>query len=129
MTNAYISTQGRRQNSHIQTTYKPQKILCEVTYFSPNQHICDLSHSLCWSPLTDLGHITSVTYVCHPLWFVCGHSKGILMSPLNYTHVGPYPHAPGSGSDTRVDTQSHTPPQLVFYMYQPGCISHGPQRS
>ena len=30
---------GRRQNSHIQTTYKPQKVLCEVTYFSPNQHM------------------------------------------------------------------------------------------
>ena len=44
--------------------------------------ICDLSHSVCWSPLTDLGHISSVTYVCHPLWFVCGHRKGILMSPL-----------------------------------------------
>ena len=45
--------------------------------------ICDLSHSLCWIPLTDLGHIGSVTYVCHPLWFVCGHRKGILTSPLN----------------------------------------------
>ena len=44
--------------------------------------ICDLPHSLCWSPLTDLGHISSVTYVCHPLWFVCGHRKGILTSPL-----------------------------------------------
>ena len=44
--------------------------------------ICDLSHSLCWSPLTDLGPISSVSYVCHPLWFVCGHRKGILMSPL-----------------------------------------------
>ena len=44
--------------------------------------ICDLSHSLCWSPLTDLGHINSVTYVCHPLWFICGHRKGILTSPL-----------------------------------------------
>ena len=39
--------------------------------------ICDLSHSLCWSPLTDLGHISLVTFVCHPLWFVCGHRKGI----------------------------------------------------
>ena len=45
--------------------------------------ICDLSHSLCWRPLTDLGHISSVTYVCHPLWFVCGHRKGILTSPLS----------------------------------------------
>ena len=45
--------------------------------------ICDLSHSVCRSPLTDLGHISSVTYVCHPLWFVCGHRKGILTSPLN----------------------------------------------
>ena len=44
--------------------------------------ICDLSHSLCWSPLTDLGHISSVTYVCHPLWFVCGDRKGNLTSPL-----------------------------------------------
>ena len=44
--------------------------------------ICDLSHSLCWSPLTDLGHISSVTYVCHPLWFVCGHRKEVLTSPL-----------------------------------------------
>ena len=43
--------------------------------------ICDFSHSLYWSPLTHLGHINSVTYVCHPLWFVCGHRKGILTSP------------------------------------------------
>ena len=39
--------------------------------------ICDLSHNLCY-----LGHISSVTYVCHPLWFVCSHRKGILTSPL-----------------------------------------------
>ena len=45
--------------------------------------ICDLSHSLCWSQLTDLGHINSVIYVCHPLWSVCGHRKGILTSPLS----------------------------------------------
>ena len=45
-------------------------------------NICDLSHSECWGLLTDLGHINSVTYVCHPLWFVCGHRKGILTSPL-----------------------------------------------
>ena len=45
--------------------------------------ICDLSHSVCRSPLTDLGHISSVTYICHPLWFVCGHRKMILTSPLN----------------------------------------------
>ena len=44
--------------------------------------ICDLSHSVCRSPLTDPGHISSVTYVCHSLWFVCGHRKGILTSPL-----------------------------------------------
>ena len=44
--------------------------------------ICDLSHCVCGSPLTDLGHISSVTYVCHPLWFVFGHRKGILTSPL-----------------------------------------------
>ena len=50
--------------------------------------ICDLSHSLCWSPLTDLGHISSVTYACHPLWFVCGHRKGILTSPLRSTYFG-----------------------------------------
>ena len=43
--------------------------------------ICDLSHSVCGSTLTDLGHIFSVTYVCHPLWFVGGHRKGILTSP------------------------------------------------
>ena len=43
--------------------------------------ICDLSHSACRSPLTDLGHRSSVTYVCHPLWCVCGHRKGILTSP------------------------------------------------
>ena len=63
-------------------TYKPQKAICELTYFSPNQHICDLSHSVRGSPLTDLGNISSVTYVCHPLWFVCGHRKRILTSPL-----------------------------------------------
>ena len=57
--------------------------------------ICDLSHGICRSPLTDLGHIyiIAVTYVCHPLWFVCGHRKGILMSPLSllqrlgYNHI------------------------------------------
>ena len=48
--------------------------------------ICDLSNSLCWRPLTDLGHISSVTYICHPLWFVCGHRKGILTSPLIVLH-------------------------------------------
>ena len=47
--------------------------------------ICDLSRSLCWRPLTDLGHISSVTYVCHPLWFVGGHRKVILTSPLTGT--------------------------------------------
>ena len=46
--------------------------------------ICDLTHSICRSPLTDLGHKSSVTYVCHPLGFVCGHRKGILTSPLTY---------------------------------------------
>ena len=45
--------------------------------------ICDLSHSDYGSPLRDLGHISSVTYICHPLWFVCGHRKGILTSPLS----------------------------------------------
>ena len=44
--------------------------------------ICDLSHSFYWSPLTDLGHISSVTYVCRPLWFVCVHRKRNLTSPL-----------------------------------------------
>ena len=44
--------------------------------------ICDLSHSVCGSPLPDLGHISSVTYVCHHLWFVCGHRKKIMTSPL-----------------------------------------------
>ena len=44
--------------------------------------ICGLSHSVGCGPLTDLGHISSVTYVCHSLWFVCGHRKGILTSPL-----------------------------------------------
>ena len=43
--------------------------------------ICDLSHSVCGSPLTDLGHISLVTFVSYPLWFVCGHRKGILTSP------------------------------------------------
>ena len=59
--------------------------------------LCDFSHSLCGSPLTDLGHISSVTYVCHPLWFVCGHRKGILTSPLtpdvwakNWREMGPF---------------------------------------
>ena len=49
--------------------------------------ICDLSHSVCRSPLTDLGHISSVTYVCHPLWFVCGHRKGILTPKSPMSHV------------------------------------------
>ena len=43
--------------------------------------ICDLSHSVCRSPLTDMGNISSVTYVCHPLWFVCGHREIILTFP------------------------------------------------
>ena len=44
--------------------------------------ICDLSHSVCGGPLTDLGHISSVTYICHPLWFVCSHRKGFLTSSI-----------------------------------------------
>ena len=32
-------SKGRHQNSHIQTTYKPQKVLCVVTYFSPTHHM------------------------------------------------------------------------------------------
>ena len=44
---------------------------------------CDFSHSACRSPLTDLGHRSSVTYVCHTLWIVGGHRKGILTSPLS----------------------------------------------
>ena len=35
--------------------------------------ICDFSHSLCGSPLTDLGHINS---------HKCGHRKGIWTAPL-----------------------------------------------
>ena len=30
---------GRRKNSHIQTAYKPQKAICELTYFSCNHHM------------------------------------------------------------------------------------------
>ena len=59
--------------------------------------ICDLSHSLCWSPLTDLGHISSVTYNCHPLWFVCGHR--IPLIPIKYfrtTHIMDKTKADGS---------------------------------
>ena len=66
-------------------TYKPHinhKRSSVRSHTLPSTSICDLSHSLCWSPLTDLGHISSVTYVCHPLMFVCGHRKGILTSPL-----------------------------------------------
>ena len=69
-------------------TYKPHTNHKRSSVRSHNlapTSICGLSQSLCWSPLTDLGHISSVTYVCHPLWFVCGHRKGILMSPLT-TH-------------------------------------------
>ena len=56
--------------------------------------ICDLSHSICGSQLTDLGHISSVTYVCHPLWFVCGHRKGILTSPLTNNRYMYLPDSP-----------------------------------
>ena len=70
-------------------TYKPHTNLKKPSVsshtFAPTT-ICDLSHSVCRSPLTDLGHISSVTYVCHPLWFVCGHRKGILTSPLNISN-------------------------------------------
>ena len=66
-------------------TYKPhtnhKRSSVSSHTFAPTT-ICDLSHRVCGSPLTDLGHISSVTYVCHPLWFVCGHRKGILTSPL-----------------------------------------------
>ena len=66
-------------------TYKPhtnhKKPSVSSHTFTPTT-IFDYSQSSCRSPLTDLGHISSVTYVCHPLWFVCGHKKGILMSPL-----------------------------------------------
>ena len=60
--------------------------------------ICGLSHSLYWSLLTDLGHISSVTYVCHPLWFVCGHRKRILTSPLSPAPWWQY-HTPTSWSN------------------------------
>ena len=66
-------------------TYKPHtnhKRSSVSSHILAQTTICDLSHSVCRSPLTDLGHISSVTYVCHPLWFVCGHRKGILTSPL-----------------------------------------------
>ena len=66
-------------------TYKPHtnhKRSSVRSHTLAQTSICDLAHSLCWRPLTDLGHISSVTYVCHPLWFVCGHRKGILKSPL-----------------------------------------------
>ena len=76
-------------------TYKPhtnhKRSSVRAQTLAPTS-ICDLSHSLCGSPLTDLGHISSVTYVCHPLWFVCGHRKGILTSPLTNlpkTSIGP----------------------------------------
>ena len=65
--------------------------------------ICDLSHSVCWSPLTDLGHISSVTYVCHPLWFVCGHRKGSLTSPLTMMSIC------NQGNLARNRTMGHTP--------------------
>ena len=71
---------GRRQNSHIQTTYKPHtnhKRSSVRSHTLAPTSICDLSHSLCWRPLTDLGHIRSATYVYHPLWFVC------FVSPLS----------------------------------------------
>ena len=71
------------------TTYKPhtnhKKPSVSSHTLAPTT-ICDLSHSLCWSPLTDLGHISSATHVCHPLWFVCGHRKGFLTCPL--TSIG-----------------------------------------
>ena len=65
--------------NHIQTTKSHHSVSSHTLV--PTS-ICDLSHSVCRSPLTDLGHISSVTYICHPLWFVCGHRKGILTSPL-----------------------------------------------
>ena len=52
--------------------------------------ICDLSHSVCGSPLIDLGHISSVTYDCHPLWFVYGHRKKMLTSPLRMYVFSPH---------------------------------------
>ena len=67
------------------STYKPhtnhKKSSVSSHTLAPTT-ICDFSHSICRSPLTDLGHISSVTYVCHPLWFVCGPREGILTSPL-----------------------------------------------
>ena len=44
--------------------------------------ICDLSHSVGWGPLTDLGHIYKLSHLpLSSLWFVCGHRKGISTSP------------------------------------------------
>ena len=66
-------------------TYKPHtnhKKPSVSSYTLAPTTSCDLQHSICRSPLTDLGHISSVTYICHPLWFVCGHRKGILTSSL-----------------------------------------------
>ena len=73
-------TKGRLQNSHITPHTNHRRSSVRSHTLAPTS-ICDLSHSLCWSPLTNLGYISSVTYVCHPLWFICGHRKGILTSP------------------------------------------------
>ena len=86
--------------------------------------ICDLSHSLCRSPLTDLGDITSVTYVCHSLWFVCGHRKGILTSPLTapvvkivYTTTQLIP------SSSAIGLQSHHTGKLYEEAFSYNCNS------
>ena len=81
-----LSCQGRHVRGDVKIpTYKPhtnhKKPSVSSHTLAPTT-ICDLSHSICGSPLTDLGHISSVTYGCHPLWVVCGYRKGILTSPL-----------------------------------------------
>ena len=97
---------GLREDVKI-PTYKPHTNHKKPSVSSHNlapTSICDLSHSVCWSPLTDLGHISSVTYVCHPLWFVCGHRKRILTSPLIlytcsfffFLFIGPIPSVDSS---------------------------------
>ena len=96
-------------------TYKPhtnhQRSSVRSHTLAPTT-ICDLSHSLCWSPLTDLGHISSVTYVCHPLWLVCGHRKGILTVPEYNLLVGRnfFSSHPISRLATQISRLTHPPP-------------------
>ena len=103
-------------------TYKPHtnhKRSSVRSHTLAQTSICDLSHSLCWRPLINLGHIISVTHICHPLWFVCGHRKDIFgISPLSHSHVyAMYGRQSSYFDDHELSLEMHDNDPLYLHAY------------